>query len=189
MPGPDTTKYALPTLADDFLNDFPGTFNDAMTTLDALIATAASGTLAARPAAGKLGRFYYVSSGPEVGQFAVDVGVAWVVLVLPEAWTAPAFATTWVNDGDATTPPAGYFKHNGIVYLRGKVEGGGISGGGGPTIFTLPVGYRPGFRLRFPAVRHTGELTMVDVLASGVVQVPEGVGDVSLDGIIFRAEG
>lgn len=75
MPGTPTPKYGIPTVAEeDFINAYPAVFNDAMGDLDALMATVLAYP-AARPAAGKAGRYYI-----DVQQTVyVDTGLAWQV--------------------------------------------------------------------------------------------------------------
>ena len=76
MPGPDTDKYGLPTLAGtDLINAYPAVFNEAIETLDDTIAAII--TTMPRPAAGKVGRFHMAPDGT----VSFDTGAAWVTLV------------------------------------------------------------------------------------------------------------
>jgi len=57
----------------------------------------------------------------------------------------PVFQNSWVNYNTATHPSAGFYKHNGRVYLVGLISTGSI-----PSVaFTLPEGYRPNFSQDF----------------------------------------
>lgn len=99
---------------------------------------------------------------------------------------APAFGTGWSSDaaagGGPYAPPRYRKLRNGTVVLSGRAA----TTATGATIFTLPVGYRPAFRLVFP-VASTGPPPRVDVLATGVVQIvgTQAAGGLSLDGITF----
>lgn len=101
-----------------------------------------------------------------------------------EAWQAVTYQNSWVTY-DVTYPPAGYYKDSlGVVHLRGMVKSGTIN----TSIFTLPVGYRPAFRLLFVNISASA-LGRLDINTSGtVVQVTGTNTWVSLEGIAFRAE-
>lgn len=110
----------------------------------------------------------------------------------------PAFAGTWVNfDAGisfATDPPsgrpAGFYRHNGHVYLVGVIK----SGVSGTAAFQLPVGYRPFVAAgngRYVNGHASGGAAQIGLLADGSV-VPANVTGtavatyVFLDGIVFR---
>lgn len=102
-----------------------------------------------------------------------------------EAWIAPTFNGTWGNYSalDATRVNAGYMKdHLGFVHLRGEVR----NGTAGSTIFTLPAGYRPTKRQRFPCMIGTNTVGFLDVQEDGQV-VPTNTSNVfvSMNGITF----
>ena len=98
---------------------------------------------------------------------------------------AGGFANGWGNDPDVTSP-GGYWKdQTGIVHLRGIV--GRLADMSGPTIFTLPAGYRPSTVELFPVATPTGVFAEIQVGTNGQVQAYSGTGsDVSLSGITFR---
>lgn len=91
-------------------------------------------------------------------------------------------AGTWANVSGYA--PARYATRGGAVHLSGRVS----SGTG--TIFTLPTGSRPKYRLSFTAAAD-GALAQVDVLTTGEVTVvtPSTAPTwLSLDGLVFAAE-
>ncbi len=99
-----------------------------------------------------------------------------------ESWIAPALINSWANYGSGYNP-AGYFKDSqGIVHLRGLVK----SGTG--TIFTLPAGYRPAYRMLY-GVDGANAHARVDIDTSGnVIHAGGSNVHLSLDVITFRAE-
>jgi hypothetical protein len=112
----------------------------------------------------------------------------------PEAWHEigasgePAFAGGWVNEAPGTSPTAAFYKDPfGNVHLKGL-----ISSGIDDTVFTLPVGYRPGHVL-VEVVRCgtcTGGTAYALIYDTGRVAVEEGAAtgsETSLDGVTFRA--
>lgn len=85
MPGTPTSKYAIPTFAaggTDPVNTGHTQINSALATVDANMAGYTTGTLAARPAAGKAGLIYRAT---DTGQVFLDIGSAWVELARPAA--------------------------------------------------------------------------------------------------------
>lgn len=84
-----TAKYALPRPSTGDPADGPGNFNSLTDVLDPLIATQASGTTAARPAAGKSGRLYW---NTDAQALEYDTGSAWVQIrpTVPISATLPA---------------------------------------------------------------------------------------------------
>lgn len=103
-----------------------------------------------------------------------------------EPWQTPTLLNGWANSGsDFAT--AGYFKDSvGMVHLRGTI------GGGSSIIFILPPGYRPAGRSRYNVA--TGQtvfasVAQLEVRGDGSVLVTSNYnGNISLDGIRFRAE-
>jgi hypothetical protein len=122
----------------------------------------------------------------------------------PEAWHVvgapgePRFLNGWENVGDEGEAAAFYKDREGIVHLRGFVNGGSER-----FVFVLPPGSRPasGKTLDFTvacyglpgcpnslnAASVTGPGFPESADREGVVSIPYGA-NVSLDGITFRAE-
>jgi hypothetical protein len=107
-------------------------------------------------------------------------------------WEAAALAAPWANvGGDAT--PAGFMRDaEGSIRLRGRLTR--ASGGKAGkrviplVVFTLPEGYRPAYRHRFP-VLSGGKLGILEVEVSGdVVLVKGAIDDLSLDGVVIAEE-
>lgn len=90
-----------------------------------------------------------------------------------EPWAAATLVGSWTNVG-APYPNAQYWRHHGVVSLRGRITGGAIPS----TAFTLPVGFRPDATL---------VVGNVQVANTGVVTVLSGSSPVTLDGVQFRA--
>lgn len=59
-------------------------------------------------------------------------------------WLSPTYANGWVDFG---SPGSAYRRIAGLVVVRGLVKSGTLNS----TIFTLPVGFRPGAFLIFPS--------------------------------------
>lgn len=118
--------------------------------------------------------------------------------------TAPALGDGWSNYSDNEPPkaPIGYFKtRDGWVFLRGFVAS---AAGANPTLFTLPLGYRPPYREVFMELygRRTAtrnnmlviepDPVRIDIFPTGEVQVqPPNAGPfqygLSLGGLRFRS--
>lgn len=101
----------------------------------------------------------------------------------------PAFVNAWSNYGSGYQTAAFWKDSAGVVHLRGLVTGGTT------TIFTLPVGYRPGplagggTAVYLFGTHAAGAEGRVDVASTGTVTHAGGSnGYVQLDGITFRAE-
>lgn len=151
-----TTRLALPYPALSSVPNVPADIQALAEALDGA-AIVSQGTLAARPTStpgspGKTGRFYYVSSGTDIGSLYYDFGTGWFAVRQEEPWNIigaagqPAFQNGWANRG-GSDETAGFYKDRDRVYLRG-----GVVRAAAPsktTIFTLPAGYRPTSRLRF----------------------------------------
>lgn len=93
-------------------------------------------------------------------------------VALPDTpWTPVVFQNGWKNVGSSNMP-AQYRRKNGIVYLRGLINGGGVA-----VAFTLPLGFRPllstsGDELRFMAANDLGSgATMLSVKQNGEVSM------------------
>lgn len=105
----------------------------------------------------------------------------------PETWTAAALENAWTNV--AGYNPAGYYRHQGRVYLRGRISGGTVAVG--TALFTAPGGYRPSNTESLPARSDAGPV-QVEVTPAGVVRIGDGPfeagsGWLSLDGLSYRA--
>ena len=107
-------------------------------------------------------------------------------------WRSPALAAPWANaGGDAT--PAGFMRDaDGSILLRGQlVRVAGVRSGKWKVplvICTLPEGYRPAFRHRFP-VLSGGKIGVLEVEPRGNIVLAHGaVTDLSLDGIVISEE-
>jgi hypothetical protein len=125
------------------------------------------------------------SHGPTIVDFAL------AGTMLP-AWIAPTFTNSWVNDGTAGYPTAGYYLGpDGTVHVRGVVKSGAAS----TAMFTLPAGYRPEFISQFLCEYYDGTnvglVAQVIVNSNGQVSTNRAVtsGNLSLDGISFRQFG
>lgn len=105
-----------------------------------------------------------------------------------EAWITPTLLNGWVNfdDGVSYTTCA-YMKSTiGFVTLKGMLKSGSV--GMGTPAFTLPVGYRPSKRLKYPVVCN-GAFGEVDINVNGDVGIIFGNNAyVNLDSITFRVE-
>lgn len=80
----------------------------------------------------------------------------------------PAFANGWTNFGGGESV-ANFYKYRERVYLGGLVKSGTV----GATMFTLPVGYRPGGNVRF-AVISNGAFGYFSIDSAGAANL--GVG-------------
>lgn len=105
----------------------------------------------------------------------------------PEAWKSPALQNLWANV--ASYNPAGYYRHQGRVYLRGRLTGGAIAAG--TELFSIEAGYRPANMESLPARSDSGPVEL-EVTPAGVVQIGSGPFEpgnewLSLDGLSFRA--
>ena len=106
---------------------------------------------------------------------------------LGDTWTAVSFGTNWTDYGSGYQT-AQYKKFGDQVYLRGLATSNANSWTTYPTIFTLPVGYRPPARLIFEQTGNNSVAVRVDITSGGLVQwvaAGAGSGYISLDGISF----
>ena len=101
-------------------------------------------------------------------------------------WNSLPFVNSWVNYSSEYNPGGYYRDNNGIVRLRGLIKDGTNT-----TIATLPVGYRPGYRILTTGHTNTYNACRVDVLANGEISLQHSTynnGWLSLDGIHFKAD-
>jgi hypothetical protein len=104
------------------------------------------------------------------GQRLEDVILAKVGTVA-QPWAAPTLGNSWVAQGIPYNPLTGYRKELGLlVRLRGTVNGSSASANG---LFTLPVGFRPGFTLRsqIGSIINPAIQRIVEVNGAGVVSI------------------
>lgn len=101
-----------------------------------------------------------------------------------EAWITPAFTNNWVNYGSGQATAAYMKDEMGFVTIKAFVKDGTI----GTSVFTLPVGYRPGERMATGQVSN-GAFAQVDVFDDGTVIPISGsaAGGIAIM-IRFRAE-
>jgi len=112
-----------------------------------------------------------------------------------QGWITVPYATGWA-DYDAVEWMGGrYMKDSlGFVHMKGLVKNNtGSSKAGNDTIFTLPVGYRPSFKLRF--ITNAGgagnSAVQIDVWTDGTVKTTSAVPAsewVSISPLVFKAE-
>jgi hypothetical protein len=121
--------------------------------------------------------------------------------VIDGTWIAPTLTNSWVDYGAPWTT-AGYRRDGNRVTLKGLIKNGTV----GSSVFTLPVGYRPGADMHVPAhssstttgaasagTAHTHPVTDkggLNVYANGQVTPRTGSSNTnfSVDGISFIAE-
>lgn len=95
----------------------------------------------------------------------------------------PAFQSAFVNASPVANATGGFYKDPfGVVHLKGLLSGGTTG-----TVFTLPAAYRPANVLALIAERSGGAAAEVDVYANGNVVAGNGTGQLSLDGLTWRA--
>lgn len=105
-------------------------------------------------------------------------------------WTNPSFDSGWSNYASGYQPVQ-YKKVGDLVFLRGLATSGSNAWGTYRSIFTLPVGYRPAYRLIFAQVANANVLVRLDIVADGRVYWESGgagSGWISLDGIVFSVD-
>ncbi len=111
-------------------------------------------------------------SYPHIDYLEINHGQIHDVL-LREQWRVvggsnePAFENSWAIY-DSTYAPARFLKTAaGVVFIEGMVKDGSA------TIFTLPTGYRPGYKLRFTAQGDSG-IGQLDIDTDGTVDYVAG---------------
>jgi hypothetical protein len=109
-------------------------------------------------------------------------------LAAAEAWHEigaagqPGFVGAWKNSDPTNGVTGGFHKDPfGVVHLKGLINGGGQD-----TIFTLPAGYRPS-KILDERVFSSASGAYLIIYSTGRVAVENWSGDVSLDGVTFRA--
>lgn len=93
------------------------------------------------------------------------------------AWRIPALLNSWVNfDAVGTASQQARYRKlsNGQVEIQGQVKSGTVSSTTTGTIFTLPVGYRPGPGALSFAVNAADALARLDVMPDGSVRAMTG---------------
>jgi hypothetical protein len=102
----------------------------------------------------------------------------------PEPWKSVVLQNLWTNE--AGRNPAGFYRHEGRVYLRGRLTGGTTTVG--TALFALDAGYRPANIESLPGRTNAGPVE-IDVSPAGVVSIGDGTAGntwLSLDGLSFR---
>ena len=108
-----------------------------------------------------------------------------------QAWQTVAYAAGW-GDYDAGTEWYGgrYMKDSvGIVHLAGLIKNISGSTKTGGQLFTLPVGYRPLFKMRFNSA-FSGSGGVIDVQPDGIVTTTASIANsdwISLSNVSFKA--
>jgi len=114
--------------------------------------------------------FYNTPEGNESAVYLMD-GVPAATTASP-SWSTPSLKNGWTVFGAGYQNPQ-YTRHNGLVYLRGRVKlGTALS-----AVLTLPAGLCPRARLSFGAVEVLPDCSVVHATGSNST--------VSLDGIVF----
>lgn len=105
-------------------------------------------------------------------------GSSWVVSSEDTGWLTPTLTSPWTA---VSGSPVGYRRINGVVYMRGRVQGGTP----GTSFCTLPAGFRPAQSSRFVVSGGSGgSFESVIVQTSGSVEVST-TGQPNLTSIIF----
>ena len=117
--------------------------------------------------------------------YATKTALALKANIAQEAWITPTLLNSWVVE----TSPAGivgYMKDTlGFVHIKGRIENGTI----GQNAFQLPIGYRPNQQLMFVGVDGLNQVSRIDIMTTGSVNIATGNNiRISLDGITFKAE-
>ena len=98
-----------------------------------------------------------------------------------ESWFMPTLLNGWVHL-DGTSRQLKYYKDEfGVVHFKGSIN----SGTAAATVFTLPVGYRPGLSNAYYRDGYDG--TRIRITVDGFV-ICDTTGIRSFDGITFKAE-
>lgn len=83
---------------------------------------------------------------------------------------APAFTNSWVSFAGGLYGPPAFRKIGPIVYLRGYAG----TGTGGTSMFTLPVGSRPGYETWLHVYNGSFGHSYIRVAAAGTVSPADG---------------
>lgn len=103
-------------------------------------------------------------------------------------WVPPTLQNNWRNYNDSYNKPGFTKTSAGIVMLRGLIASGTASTN--TTLFVLPEGYRPTYRLAFETITNSNVYSRVYVDTNGTVLIVKAdTGWLSLDGIYFPADG
>lgn len=113
---------------------------------------------------------YNTPEGNESAVYLMD-GVQVATTAAP-SWSTPSLKNGWAAFGAGYQSPQ-YSRHNGLIYLRGRVK----SGTALSAIASLPTGYCPRARLSFAAVEVLPDCSIVHASGSNAA--------VNLDGIVF----
>lgn len=104
------------------------------------------------------------------------------------ALTSVTYQNSWASYNEGYAPASYYKDAMGVVHLEGLIKNGTV----GASAFTLPTGFRPGYRQIYPVLNSANNaVNRVDILTNGQV-VPQSTannGWVTLSGINFVAEG
>ena len=98
------------------------------------------------------------------------------------------YQNSWSSYNDGYAPAAYYKDAMGVVHIEGLIRGGTA----GQAAFTLPAGFRPGYRQIYACLNAANTVVnRVDVYTNGQVVPQSGVnnGWITLSDITFVAEG
>ncbi len=105
-----------------------------------------------------------------------------------EAWQTPTLQNSWlIYSLEAVAAPGFYKDPLGIIWLRGAIRGGASNS----PAFTLPIGYRPPYLIKFICAGANNNLVgafQVEIRSNGgVAPVSEASDWLQLEGIQFRS--
>lgn len=136
--------------------------------LEALAAMAEAGTLAARPAAAKSGRFYYDAADDSI---YYDTGTKWVTVTRANSDGTYILATNITASGDGNTVS----RRNGMAALALGFTNSGGTVTGNTSLGTVPAGYRPTRPWPiFLRTNATGSTAQANIATSGLVSLVSG---------------
>lgn len=127
-----------------------------------------------------------------VGTTYAIVGPVQAAPIKPDVWHAPTYAASG-TDYDAGTVFGGvrYRKlANGLVIFKG-IMNTNASTAASATLFTMPVGYRPGYQWLGSVVAGANVPQRIDITQTGLVQLTGALtsaGYVSFNGVNYLAE-
>jgi len=136
-----------------------------------------------------------VRDGSLTGADVADRSLGVVDLAEPEQYhevgggDEPTFGNGWKNiSPDGVTATTGFYKDPfGVVHLKGTIASTREDGGFALIIFRLPDGYRPTRTVCMSAWRIAAALVCVDPTGAVSQEGGQAAGDLSLDGVTFRA--